>query len=583
MDQETRTCQSCKVSFVIELEDFDFYKKIDVPAPTWCPECRLLRRMMWRNSRCLYKRPCSVPGHTEQIISVYAPENPIAVVYDHDYWWSDAWDPLANGRAYDFSVPFFTQLASLLTTTPFVNLSGMNNVRSEYVNICMELKNCYLVFASTQNEDCSYSEGINSCRDCLDLLSSREMERCYGCTDCSGCFNVIFSAMALGCADSSFLYDCRNCSNCYGCWNLRNAQYQIFNQQYTREDYLIKLNSFRSGSYSALQEQIKEFGTQSKGAIRKFADITHSTNVTGNVIRDSSECWDTFDVARAENCRYVWRLLEEGGADNYDITVGARPTLCYEGQGMGRGHASKFSLASGDVSFSEYAIACISGSTHLFGCVGLCKKQYCVLNKQYTKEEYEALVPRIKKHMDDMPYIDQKGRKYKYGEFFPPELSPFGYNETIAQEFFPLSKEEALAKGYTWRDRGSKDHAPSKDASVLPDAIQDVDDSILRESIGCEHAGKCDHQCTIAFRVTPEELSFYRRMHLPLPRQCSNCRHYERLAKRNPLKLWHRTCMCDKTTHQHGTGKCQNEFETSYSPDRKEVVYCEGCYNAEVV
>ncbi|MFH1193084.1 MAG: hypothetical protein V1656_02080 [Candidatus Jorgensenbacteria bacterium] len=35
--------------------------------------------------------------------------------------------------------------------------------------------------------------------------------------------------------------------------------------------------------------------------------------------------------------------------------------------------------------------------------------------------------------------------------------------------------------------------------------------------------------------------------------------------------------------HIHGGGKCPNEFETSYAPERKEIVYCESCYNAEVV
>ena len=53
------------------------------------------------------------------------------------------------------------------------------------------------------------------------------------------------------------------------------------------------------------------------------------------------------------------------------------------------------------------------------------------------------------------------------------------------------------------------------------------------------------------------------------------------LEMRNPMKLWHRTCMCDKN-HLNHTGKCTNEFETSYSPDRPEIIYCEQCYQQEV-
>jgi hypothetical protein len=582
MTTETRVCQNCKQNFVIEPEDFAFYERIKVPSPTWCPQCRMVRRMTWRNTRCLYKRPCSAPGHTEQVVAVFPSDSPVKNVYDNGYWWSDGWDPLAKGRPYDFSRPFFVQFSELLREVPFLNLSGMNNVNSEYVNVCMDVKNCYLCFASTQNEDCSYSEGINGCRNCFDLLSCREMERCYACTDCSGCFNVTFSTMAQGCTDSSFLLDCRNCSNCYGCWNQRNASFKIFNVQYDKERYQEELASLRSGSYSKLQNCISEFKEKSASAIRRFADITHSTDVTGNFIKDSNDCREAFDIAGDEHCRFVWRLLERGGADNYDITVAAKPTSCYEGQGVGRGHESKFSLGSGDVSFSEYTVACISGSTHLFGCVGLCKKHHCILNRQYTKEEYEELVPKIKQHMMDMPYVDVKGRVYRYGEFFPPELSPYAYNESIAQEFFPLSKEEALAEGFRWYDQVSNDHVATTKFSELPDDSADVTDAVLDESIGCGHAGACRHQCTRVFRITKDELEFYRRMHLPLPRLCPNCRHYERLAQRNPMKLWHRTCMCEKSNHAH-KGRCPVEFETSYAPDRKEIVYCESCYNAEVV
>jgi hypothetical protein len=136
-----------------------------------------------------------------------------------------------------------------------------------------------------------------------------------------------------------------------------------------------------------------------------------------------------------------------------------------------------------------------------------------------------------------------------------------------------------------------------------------VSDDILNEIIGCEHGGTCNHQCTTAFRLISDELQFYRRMKLPLPRRCPNCRYAERMQRTNPVELWHRKCMCagstsspqagrkseawdskseafvyeNTATHFHGEEVCPNEFETSYSPDRPEIVYCESCYNTEVV
>jgi hypothetical protein len=236
-----------------------------------------------------------------------------------------------------------------------------------------------------------------------------------------------------------------------------------------------------------------------------------------------------------------------------------------------------------------------SSSQYLFACIGLRNKSYCILNRQYTKEEYESLVPKIIKHMNDMPYIDKKGRIYKYGEFFPPELSPFSYNETIAQEYFPLIKEQAIAQGYSWKDPEPRNYQITLKTEDIPDHIKDIPDSILNDVIQCAHqlggsTSKCNEQCTEAYRIIPQELDFLRKQNLPIPRLCPNCRHYQRIKQRNPLKLWHRKCMCgaqtiyqNTTEHIHKDQPCPNEFETTYAPERPEIVYCEQCYLKEVV
>jgi hypothetical protein len=213
----------------------------------------------------------------------------------------------------------------------------------------------------------------------------------------------------------------------------------------------------------------------------------------------------------------------------------------------------------------EYTDYCRS-SSNLFGCIGLKNKQYCILNKQYTKEEYEQLIPKIKQHMNDMPYVDRKGRVYKYGEFFPTELSPFGYNETVISEHFPLVKEEILEKGYNYKEKTDNKYTITLKASDIPDDIKDVNDSILDEVIECEASGR-------AFKIIPFELQFYRRMNIPIPRLHPDERYKERFKLRNPMELWHRKCM---------NGECENEFETTYSPDRPEIVYCDSCYKREV-
>jgi len=225
--------------------------------------------------------------------------------------------------------------------------------------------------------------------------------------------------------------------------------------------------------------------------------------------------------------------------------------------------------------------------------VGLRKKGYCILNKQYSKEEYEALVPRIISHMNEMPYADKKGRVYRYGEFFPLEFSPFPYNDTFAQEHLPLTKEESFEKGYLWKDPEKRNYSITMEHEALPDHIKDVQDTILKEVIACAHNQICNEQCTQAFRILPHELEFYRKIEFPLPRLCPNCRHYQRIKQRSSLKLWQRKCQCNGTDcesgiyqnqgeHFHKTEACSNGFRTSYSPDSPEIVYCKECYQAEI-
>ena len=593
-------CQSCKQDFVVRPEDFKFYEKIKVPPPTWCPDCRTVRRMVWRNERALYRRKCDAPGHTEEIISIFSPSQKLKV-YDRAYWWSDAWDPMNYGRDYDFSKPFFQQFKELLEETPLVNVFNTNAVNSEYCNHVEDSKDCYLLFASIWNENVSYSRGPVRCKDSFDLLQTEKVESCYDLADSEECFKGFSSREVKSSNHSMFLLDCRNCSDCFGCINIRNKTHCFFNQQYPKEEYDQKIKELDSGSYKNFLRVFEKFNAFKLKHIRRFAHLTNTVGVIGDHVSNTKNCYRCFSIFQnTEDCAY----LTHGGAqlrDSYDSYGIGAGELMYEVIDTGIASSRVLFIVVGRGGHSAvYGYNC-HNSDDIFACVGLRNKSYCILNKQYTKEEYEKLVPRIIEHMNQMPYTDKKGIIYKYGEFFPPELSPFSYNETIAQEYFPLLKEEALEKGYSWKDPEERNYEITLQAEDLPDHIKDVSDSILKEIIGCAHqkappAGGCNEQCTEAFRIIPQELQFLRKMNLPLPRLCPNCRHYQRIKARNPLKLWKRKCQCAGETsenkvyantadhiHHKSTEHCPNEFETTYAPERPEIVYCEECYLREVV
>ena len=595
MNAETRICQNCQQKFVIEPEDFGFYEKIKVPAPTFCWLCRAQRRLAFRGERRLYKRKSDFSG--KEILSMYAPEATVKV-YEKDIWLSDSWDPMKYARDVDFSKPFIQQVAELIREAPLKNLNIVGNApNSEYTNHITDPKNSYLVFNSNHPEDCGYSNGITFSKGCYDVSYAGKSEWCYQAFWINSCAHTIFSSHCEGSYDLMFCKDCVGCNNCIASVGLRNKQYHIFNEPYTKEEYEKKLKALDLSSYKNLQELAKKARAFWLKFPNKYIIGTHNNTVSGNYIEHSKNVKYSFLVREGENlkyCQYVQEL--PGSKDCYDYSIwGDNNRWVYEccACGINTANIKSCVFVMIDAHDIEYSYAC-SSSSDLFGCVALQKKQYCILNKQYSKEEYKDLVEKIKKHMDEMPYVDKRGCIYKYGEFFPAEISPFAYNDSVAQEYFPLSREEILANGSQWSEPLERDLKITLSYKDLPDKINEVKDSIKDEVIGCEHEGKCEDGCTIAFRIIPDELDFYRTMKLPVPRQCPSCRHWQRLQQRTSFRIWKRKCQCtgvasenqiykNTAEHAHKAAHCPNEFETSYAPERPEIVYCERCYQAEVV
>ena len=581
MNPETKVCQNCKNSFIIELDDFSFYKKIDVPPPTFCPECRSIRRLARRNERTFHHRTCEKCN--KQIIAVFAQDSGIHV-YCSPCWWSDNWDAIDYGIDFNPKENTLLQLESLYHEVPIMNLYGLYNtwINTEYANMAGWQKNSYMVTYADYGENLIYGSFVNHSKDSVDNLMGKKLELCYETINCNQCYRTFFSTDCESCTDVWFSKNCIGCTDCFGCVNLKSKKYNIFNEPYSKEEYEEKMKELHPSSFGKIEFAKQKAQELWKKYPQKYIHGLRAVDSTGDYIFDTKNaksCFIGFNIEDSKFCSFITGKM----TDSYDHnSFGESSSFLYE------------TLQSGDQNTNikmshwvitncqnvEYSMFCI-GSQNLFCCVGLKKKQYCIFNKQYTKEEYFKLREQIINQMNEMPYIDKQGLIYKYGEFFPIETCPFAYNETNAQEFFPLTKEEALAKGYSWRDNEKRNYESTILTEDLPETISETSESIINEIITCEHKGECNQQCTGAFKIIPGELAFYKRMNIPLPHLCPNCRHSERIKYRNPMKLWRRQCECNQLGHSHEE-KCQNEFETSYSPDRAEIVYCEKCYQQEV-
>lgn len=524
----------------------------------------------------LYSRKCDMCE--KPVISIYSQDSELTV-YCNKCWWSDKWDPKSYGMDYDFSKPFFTQYIELVKKVPhmaIVNDDGIASVNCEYSHDWWFSKNCYMCLSGWKVQNVLYSYFIIAGKDMMDCMNIRSPnEWLYECNIISKSYRVKYSSYSTELIDSQFIYYSVNCRDSFMCDGVRSKKYNFKNQQYTKEEYEKILASYRLDTWSGAEKAKKEYEDflADNRLRRRYAHILHSVNCTGETISFSKNLKQCFFGKKSENIRYGDFFTED--KDCADITLTGISSECYDGIVMDQSQMNFFGLFSVKSQDVRYTQHCHS-SKYLFGCVGLRNGKYSIFNKEYPKEEYKELVQKIIEQMDEMPYIDKQGIEYRYGEFYPIELSYFGYNETNAPEIVPLSKEEAIKKGYKWQDNiqrtiGQETLLPAD----IPESINDIDDSILKEVLKCI-------SCERNYKIVPNELIFYKKMGIPVARKCFFCRHAERIKKRTPFKLWPGSCMCVQNDHFHEGEKCKVEFETIYPPESNALVYCEKCYQAEV-
>ena len=565
MEDGAKICQNCKKDFIIESEDFSFYEKIKVPPPTWCPECRLARRLSVNNSWYLFWRNCS--KCEKKMLSMFPPEKALTV-YCQPCWWDDSWDGTEYAMNYDLSRSFLEQVKELAAKTPYAALESTYTTlkNCEYSNSIAYSKNCFMAIWADFCEDVYYSSILNTLKSSSDCLRGWESELCYESTGFIRSYRTFFSEDFDDCVDVWFSRNCYGCTSCIGCVNLRGASYQIFNVQYTKEDYAKKLKEFGLDSFDNIQKlekQARAFWLTKP--YREFHGNAFNLNVTGEHVYRSKNSKECFILNEAENCKWCQMITVEGARDCMDYTGwGHKAELLYECAQVGDG-ASNCKFASycfPDALNTEYSHWSISGKNN-FGCVNLKHKRYCILNNQYSKEDYEKLKKEIIENMKKNPYMDKLGRTWSYGEFFSFGFGNFPYNKSNAMRFLPKTKEEAISEGYDWYDTENLNAASTIKAATLSQTIRETTDSILQEIIECM-------DCKRSYKIVQGELELLRKMGLPVPHECPKCRENRRFARMNRPGMYHRNC-----------AKCDMNIYTPYAPDRPEIVYCVKCYSQE--
>ncbi|EKE29818.1 MAG: hypothetical protein ACD_2C00091G0004 [uncultured bacterium (gcode 4)] len=556
---ETKTC-SCWEIFSITQEDLDFLEKVSpiikwerlsIPTPEQCPDCRNRRRLSFRNERNIYKRNCDATWKT--ILSVFSPDKEYKV-YEHSIWSWDSWDATEYWKDFDFSKSFFEQFDELAHIVPHQSIFNVNCENSDYSQL-INWKNCYLTFVGWNAEDTLYSHWMVDTKDSIDCLRCKDVTGCYDCVHCyENCYQLKWCFNCKSSSDSAFCFNMIWCRDCFMSSNLINKQYVFKNEQLSKEEYESELK--KAHIWENYHDLRNEMVKNMKNWIHRENQNFKSEDCSWDFIKNSEKSVNCYEVSDTRNCKNffdnAWNCT-----NCHDATYGWKSENCYEVLGADWVHNIFWMLNIIWTDYSVYAFACYN-SNNIFWCISLNNKQYCILNKQYSKEEYEELVPKIIEHMR---------KTGEWWEFFPASISPFWYNESAAQDHYPLNQSEASDLWFKWSafENPKPDVAKIIPGWKLPINIADVPDDILNWAIECEKSKK-------PFRIIKKELDFYRSNGLPIPRLHPDERHKERLELRNPRKLHDRNC-----------DKCWTDIRTTFAPGWSEMIYCEKCYDSEVL
>lgn len=554
-------CRKCGIPFEVTDDDLKFYdsvspviggKKYSLPSPTLCPNCRQQRRLSHCNEQFLYSGKCGLCG--KATLTQYPPSSN-KPYYCRECWHSDKWDASSYGKDIDFSRSIFDQIHELRMKVPSLGLNSQGTcINSDYIHYAGTCKNCYLIMHADFCEDCYYGYGFKNNVFCVDGFYNLHCQFCYECVDCHKCYGLKFCQDCVNCHSSSFLRDCVGCKNCFMCAGLREKEYCFENKQLAKQEYESKIKEFDLGSYKACRELMERRIKLEKNHTFKEYQGHNLQNCQGNYLMNCKDAKFCFDCEDVDNAKYCFQIVL-GGKNIYDIyQFGTNLQQSYECTICGEEayhvlFCDNSQMSSSDLYYCWYMEAC----KNCFACVDMIRKNYCILNKQYSKEEYEKLVPKIIEHMKNMG---------EWGEFFPSNDSFFGYNKSTTQLYYPLERAAAAEQGFKWDEYDPPLPKVEKvlSGAEIPDNIKDVSEDITKCAVECEVTKKL-------FKITPQEFAFYKKHTLPLPRRSPNQRHLDRHLLRNPRAFYQRNC-----------GKCDKEILTTFPPEKYKNVYCERCY-----
>ena len=535
----------------VSADDLEFLKKFDVPAKFHrSPLYRHLHRSMFLPSLKLYQAKSALSG--TRLLSMYPPERKYKIL-SVDEWWGNTWQAINYGRPYNFTRSFFSQFSELFQDVPKYNIFLESSENCDYSLSTGHSKNCYYCNRVYRSQDCYYCEMCNSgCDHLCDCLWVSKSSWLYDCSICNSCNDSISLFQCENCYDCYYCIDCAGCSYCLFCCNLRHASYCFNNRQVSKEEFFRLKAQYIDGRLSTRKSCLEIFGEVWDHTVWSCSSLNNCEDCLGDVLYNCAHCHECYYSLRLNNSRYCSDVYPSGSASyGFDLTGGGSAELVFNSVSVGRAcYLLRMCLKCRDCSNLTYCTDCFNCES-CFGCSGLVHKQYCVLNKQYHKDEYRELTQRI---------IAQMTQSGDWGLFFPLSMAPFPFNHSFGPSYVDLSREEALSYNFPWRDPPKREQNTEAAVARIPESISDFTDDMRQQALCCARSGRL-------FRISKPELELYRKMSLPPPQLSPDERSKDRRKRLRPRHMWPRNCR-----------KTGESMYSTFLPGSSEVVYSTKAY-----
>jgi len=548
-----RMCELTGEKWVMDEEEISWYKKFNVPPSKRSPLTRMRYLTSTFSSGQLWYNKHANTG--KPVITYVHPATGIRVLPDEEWFGRDFIDVALD---YDSSRPLFDQLWGLRLKVPkgasgnyekcenSISVFSYGDVNSYFVGACKSKNSlCSIVALDTENS--------------AEVYNSFGVTNSYRVVRCDRVFNCRYIQESKDCVNVFFAFDCRNCENCFGATNQRNKSYIWFNEQLTKEVWEERFKNIDLGDRLAVEREMEQFGSLLDRAIWPENFNDKCMDSIGEYLTDSTnnQYVYTSNGGARNNAWCIWAI--GNSEQNFVCADPADAQENYYTAGCANSFRCKYSYVTSRCQNCEYCLD-IYDSENCFACIGLRHKQFCILNKQYSEEDYWKLVDEIKtKMLETGVYEDSLPAKFS-GAYFPESgattyyLAPRELGNQMEAHMFDPNSEDAIGEELM----KARDVTP---ISEIPSRAEDVD----------QLEGKVFKDPTLnrRFGFIKPELDFYKHMHVAPPME----HQIERVRR---VILMANSGVMEKGICHH----CSKEImfaKNAMYPTRK--IYCKDCYH----